>query len=465
MYMLLLMGMLRSLCVQCLEEHLVNGQDVEDVAATTTQQTQGRVAPKFSFYNDDNVDMIADSEEEEEEEEDQDGCPMEDSGYDYQNSCADVEDSMYQTETEKRRERRHDLAARRREGDRRRAEGLPRNYLLVDKYSNEPYGQGVGSWRKELMLLSRDLDPSIGNINRQPEDAVKAIAEWVQHTWEYERPIRWEFVKEVIARGVTLRRSELWKKIRLKQPQPEGMNDRIWRSLERQLRSPAMTKKFENCSKANACRQNFGRTGPSGEVGVRERLRKQFKRSPSPTEIKREMARPKGYGGRSKRHLQLDNIMHGSVDEGTNAENRQSTTDLSEANGDCPADDNPKGGGIEERNDSVEGITTGGKDGGRTDFIASQVLTLSEDQVSQHPAFLRMMERLEALERMANNSAVAVHIEEDGHNSNPPGQERIEEVEVENQVLLHFHFTVMSVSAAIAPLKEVNAVQGCGIRT
>ena len=73
---------------------------------------------------------------------------------------------MYPTETEKRRERRHAQASREREGVRRSREGLPRNYLLVDEYSRGPYGQGVSSWRKELMLLSRKLDPAIGNINR-----------------------------------------------------------------------------------------------------------------------------------------------------------------------------------------------------------------------------------------------------------------------------------------------------------
>lgn len=40
-------------------------------------------------------------------------------------------------------------------------------------------------WCKELMLLSRKLDPAIGNINRQPESLVKEIADWIQNTWEY----------------------------------------------------------------------------------------------------------------------------------------------------------------------------------------------------------------------------------------------------------------------------------------
>ena len=49
------------------------------------------------------------------------------------------------------------------------------------------------------MLLSRKLDPAIGNINRQPHDALKEIMDWIQHTWEYRGPIKDRYMKEVIA--------------------------------------------------------------------------------------------------------------------------------------------------------------------------------------------------------------------------------------------------------------------------
>lgn len=49
----------------------------------------------------------------------------------------------------------------------------------MDERTGMPYGVGVGDWRKELMLLSRDLDPAIGNINRQPEGTVAEIADWI----------------------------------------------------------------------------------------------------------------------------------------------------------------------------------------------------------------------------------------------------------------------------------------------
>lgn len=125
---------------------------------------------------------------------------------------------MYQTETEKRKERRRAQAAREREGDRRSREGLPRNYMLIDEISGLPYGTGIGAWRKELHLLSKKLDPAVGNINHHPPGDVKEVAEWIQQTWQYSAPMNERFVKDVIARGVSLRRSNLWRKIRLGLP-------------------------------------------------------------------------------------------------------------------------------------------------------------------------------------------------------------------------------------------------------
>ena len=198
------------------------------------------------------------------------------------------------TKAENRKERRHAKKAREREGDRRRCEGKSRNYLLVDQYMGKPYGAGISDWRKEVILLSKKPDPAIGQINKQPQDVVKEIAEWIEQTWEYSTPIRFEVVKDVVARGVSLRRAELWMKIRNKEPKPKDVTDRPWRSLKKELQNPATIRKSMMCRKANASRVNFGRTGPSREVGVRERLRRQLRRSLDPEEIQQKMARDKG---------------------------------------------------------------------------------------------------------------------------------------------------------------------------
>lgn len=96
-----------------------------------------------------------------------------------------VVDCKVDDESMKRKEHRQAQAGQNREGDRCRKEGLRRNYLMVDDHTHKPYGPGVREWRKEIMLLSRILDPAIGNINRQPDSAVYEIAKGIQHTWEY----------------------------------------------------------------------------------------------------------------------------------------------------------------------------------------------------------------------------------------------------------------------------------------
>ena len=92
----------------------------------------------FSFYNDDDNDIerIEDNTDEELEQENPEELQISEEPADIETNVHD----LYPTETEKRRERRHAQASREREGVSRSREGLPRNYLLVDKHSREPYG-------------------------------------------------------------------------------------------------------------------------------------------------------------------------------------------------------------------------------------------------------------------------------------------------------------------------------------
>ena len=255
------------------------------------------------------------------------------------------------------------------------------------------------------MLLSRKLDPAIGNINKHPQTLVKEIADWIQHTWEYSKDISDKYVKEVIAREVSLRRSDLWKKIRSGERKLDDVLDRSWRSLARELENPMSIKKAEICSRANTSRLNFGRTGPSGEVGVRERLRKKLKRSPEPEEINFEMARDKGYGGRSKRIKPTDNIMHGSRDEDVRLDEEELHRNSGGAAGQSP-----------KFSRSPQRTSRGPihlRDGGRREWEtapnttdSSRVLSISEEDLARHPMVMRMMERLEALEGKKTTSRV-----------------------------------------------------------
>lgn len=195
-----------------------------------------------------------------------------------------------------------------------------------------------------------------------------------------------------------MRRTELWKKIRNNEPKPEDVSDRTWRSLKRELENPTTIRKAQHCSKANASRMNFGRTGPSGSVGVRERLRKRFRRSPDPEEIRFEMARDKGYGGRSKRMQNKENVMHGSQHASPGSFEVARVTDvlghpyLDETEVAC----NPHVtcGSPVQIHDEIESEarpTTG-------NIGSGGVHTMSEEQLACNPFVMKLMEIIAALE-------------------------------------------------------------------
>jgi len=74
-------------------------------------------------------------------------------------------------------------------------------------------------------MLSRDLDPEIGSINKQSKDVVVKIVELIQQMCNYNSSMKFEYVKEVNAHGVTLRHIELWKKIWNGKARPKWMLD------------------------------------------------------------------------------------------------------------------------------------------------------------------------------------------------------------------------------------------------
>jgi hypothetical protein len=411
----------------------------------------------FSFYNDEDND---EHENETEDEMVEDGEAIEE--HKTPREVAYVEtarEDIYKTESEKRRERRHAQVAREREGDRRRREGLPRNYMLVDKISGLPYGQGVSAWRKELHLLSRKLDPAVGNINHHPPSEVKEVMEWIEQTWEYSFPINEKFVKDVIARGVSLRRSSLWRRIRTGLPKPDDITDRTWRSLEKELQNPTTMRKAELCSLANAARSNFGRTGPSGEVGVRERLRKQFRRSPEPEEIAAEMARDKGYGGRSKRRKIADNVMHGSQNERVDLGGEQLSHTSRES-----LEESPRNLGGPGETSTDEGLQI---QEGRNSTVApntgspSPVLTLTDEDIARHPTFLKLMQRLEALEGKKSQVTVekeAMREEIDGADeiseANPLQEDLVEQnIPPLNPIAKHVQFPSPNLNLSFSVVK------------
>lgn len=292
--------------------------------------------------------------------------------------------------------------------------------MLVDQFTGKPYGAGVGDWRKEVKLLSKKLDPSIGQISKQPLDAVKEIAERITQTWEYSNPMRFEVVKDVVARGVSLRRAELWKKIRYAEPKPEDVTDKAWKSLKKELHNPATQRKSLMCSKANASRVNFGRTGPSGEVGIRERLRRQFRRSPHPEEIQLEMSRDKGYGGQCKR----------KIIEASSTHDRETSPLVSL--GAVRINDCLNGENVEDTEDALAGTTSSQE--ALHDVLQSQPAAvghasstelndLMDSDIACSPFVLNLMDRLAALENSLRNKTTEVSALSGRNSRNTPESE------------------------------------------
>ena len=201
-----------------------------------------------------------------------------------------------------------------------------------------------------------------------------------------------------------MRRVELWKIIHNGGNKPDKVSDRSWNLLAKQMDSPTQIRKSEICSRANASRVNFGRTGPSREVGVKERLRRKLRRSPDPEEINFEMARDKGYGGRSTRKKVKGDVLQGGehgtlflvddprrIDPSKNVgedANEDNLNLLEEEQYDMHADD-------EEVGHSVRAFHGG-----------SEAMKLGDEEISRHALVQSLLQRLEALEGRNTQAAM-----------------------------------------------------------
>lgn len=218
------------------------------------------------------------------------------------------------------------------------------------------------------------------------------------------------------------------------EPKPDDVSDRSWRSLARELENPATIRKAEICSRANASRLNFGRTGPSGEVGVRERLRKKLRRSPEPEEVNLEMARDKGYGGRSQRKKPIDSIMHGSRDEGLQLEDEDLPQKSRQRQEESPEYFTSPRGTREGRQHRQDGSIPDVEITANT-TVSSGVLSISNEDLARHPMVMRMMQRLEALEGKRTQGPVDTEPVRADRNSQAAAEEISEQLPNEDSLV------------------------------
>lgn len=151
---------------------------------------------------------------------------------------------------------------------------------------------------------------------------------------------------------------------------------------------------------------NFGRTGPSGEVGVRERLRKRFRRSPEPDEVSFEMTRNKGYRGRAKKTRKQNNIMHGSENEAPPQFEMARITDMYGNTYDDTIDQedacNPAGTGDSHVQVNVSSHRNAVVHNGNTGLVGAKSMTPQE--LARDPFVLELMQHIADLERLQSSN-------------------------------------------------------------
>ena len=112
------------------------------------------------------------------------------------------------------------------------------------------------------------------------------------------------------------------------------------------------------------------------------------------------MERPKGYGGRPKRNQVLDNVIVGNGDRQWRVENSHHSCDNNKESG------NLANTGIHARDKAVQDNSDAFHEGEIDGSLPLLVLPLLEEQVAQHPAFICIMQQLQALEQSEGTSGM-----------------------------------------------------------
>lgn len=216
------------------------------------------------------------------------------------NHIGKVEDLPVPSPALDRRTRRHKQVAREEEIAQRKCDGKKPFYLTVDS-EGKPYGLGKPAWMAEIGKLATGLDPSCTHISRQTYEAVTTFKARLNERFEYSGPLNEDHMRSVMGKAVTRKRTELISLIHKGGSQPLHIDHEVWGRLVKLAASKQRKDKSKQGRYANACRKTYGRTGPRGLNGVRERLREYLERSPDPEEIEMEMNRDKGYAGYKKK--------------------------------------------------------------------------------------------------------------------------------------------------------------------
>jgi len=170
-----------------------------------------------------------------------------------------------------KRTRRYKEAIREEEIFERQRGGKKPFYLTVDA-QGKPCGPGKPAWVAQVNKLAAGLDPSCTHIKKQTYESMCIVKDRLNDNFEHSRDVSEDYLRALLGKAVTRRRSELISMIRKNVDQPPTIDKEIWTRLEKLATSKQREERTEHGRYANACRRTLGRTGAVGEDGVRERL-------------------------------------------------------------------------------------------------------------------------------------------------------------------------------------------------
>ena len=173
------------------------------------------------------------------------------------------EDIVVLSPTSDRRRRRHEQASVDAEKARRQRQGNKPFYLILDR-EGRPYGLGKPAWIAEINKLAAGLDPSCTHIRKQTFEAVQTFRDRLDENFDYLGTLNEDYLRSLMGKAVTKRRSELISLIKTKQKPPKHTNkyigNEIWKRLQKLASSKQREQKSEQGRYANSCRRVVGRT-------------------------------------------------------------------------------------------------------------------------------------------------------------------------------------------------------------
>ena len=237
-----------------------------------------------------------------------------DEAYDGEHEVRMKEDVQILTSSEDKRKRRHKQALRESQKFQREREGK-KPFLLTMDDQGVPYGPGRPAWITAINKLAKWLDLSCIDIRKQTYGDICIFKERLSEQFEYTEDVNESYLRGLMGKAVTKKRTEVISFIKSGGSCPSVMDKKVWERLELLASSEQRIRRSEHGRFANSCRRTLGRTGASGEDGVRERLREKFGRSPDPNEVAHEMQRDKGRGkGRSQLSIENPLLLQKAVD-------------------------------------------------------------------------------------------------------------------------------------------------------